>query len=89
MITVHKFILEPANRQPVKMNRGAKLLHVHFQRGELCLWAQVDTLKPLEDFSIHVYGTGHELRDDDLVYIGTAHHPDMPLVFHVYYNPRG
>lgn len=87
MITVHKFPLLRQHRQTILLPARAKLLSVAFQGNELFLWAQVDTDRPNVERSIHVYGTGHELMDDDLKYIGTAHLDPIGLVFHVFENP--
>lgn len=80
MRTIHKFSLRIEDRQGVMLPAGAKLLTVQEQNGVLCLWAEVETLAPLEAVEFAVYGTG--LPCDGGQYIGTAQ--VRGLVWHVY-----
>lgn len=56
------------------MPEGAQILSAQIQNGEVCLWALVDTEKPLKNKEIRIYGTGHpyEYTDQDAKYIGTV-----------------
>lgn len=67
-----------------------KLLCVHEQRGDLCIWAEVDLDAPEVIYDIHLLGTGSpkyaalELMD----YIGSIFYDDARFVFHVYAKRR-
>lgn len=70
--------------QPLKMPRGAKVLTVQTQGGEPQLWATVDRDAPSVNRTFVTYGTGHEMSEDLLDYIGTYQLYDGTLVFHVF-----
>ena len=85
MKTIHKFILTLASEQTVQMNEGAKPLTIDMQYGSPCLWAEVDTDKPMRPVTISVFGTGQGLPEDCGTYLGTVRPTDY-LVFHYYIN---
>jgi hypothetical protein len=64
------------------MPRGAKLLDAQMQRGELCLWAEVDLLKPDEKRTFAVAGTGLTLPVGSTTYVATTQ--DGDYVWHLY-----
>lgn len=81
--TIWKFTIAPSC--PILMPVGAKMLHVHEQNDNICLWAEVDAAETATEFrTFWVYGAGHSLPDDPGVYIGTVHLHVSSLVFHVY-----
>lgn len=83
MTTIWKYNLRPGCT--VDMPKGAKLLHVAEQNDDVCLWAQVDPLAPLEARRFAILGTGHDMPDYfKMEYIGTALMRNLNLVFHVY-----
>jgi hypothetical protein len=84
MKVIYKFTLgNPASY--ISMPNGAKILCVQMQHGMLCLWAIVDTSKPsTATRKIYVFGTGNELPDLPLEYIGTVQ--DYEYVWHVFEN---
>lgn len=86
MTTVYKYKLEATDRQIIKMPKYAEMLCVQIQDGEPHLWARVATENPVVDVEIHVYGTGHEINEPFLSYIGTFQLRQGALVFHVFYN---
>jgi hypothetical protein len=63
MKTIHKFPLKLTDIQTVSMPHDAYILHVAFQRGQLCLWAIVDTDHKHEDRRIEVAGTGNPMPE--------------------------
>lgn len=77
MNTIWKYELEIASQQ-VSIPKGAKILSVANQDGEICLWALVDQHAPTEERSIEVIGTGWDLKRDyksiasELTFIGTV-----------------
>jgi hypothetical protein len=85
MKTIYKYTIN-TNGSEVDMPEGAKILTVREQNNEICLWACVDTDKPLEPRHFEVYGTGHMLPKDmrDRKYIGTAFVYNDTIVFHVF-----
>lgn len=85
IMRIYKHTLEVTDSQVVRMSKGARLLHVAEQRGELCLWTLVDITA--EDVSRYIYivGTGNPanvaLTTD---YVGTAQMMNGALVWHVF-----
>ena len=86
MRTVWKFPIVVTDRQHVIMPSGARVLAVHPQHEQLCLWAVVDPDAPKTATLIHIAGTGHQLPDDidQFRYAGTAHLHAGALVLHVF-----
>lgn len=67
-----------------RMPRGARLLHVHEQYGELIVWALVDPDARPCNRSFAVVGTGQTHPTELFIhpYVGTAH--IGPFVWHVF-----
>lgn len=88
MMTIHKYVFEPAENLEIEMPGNAHVFNVGCQRGKLCLWAMVDTTKPMRRRRFLVYGTGHEvdsglsLFDTASEHIGTVQ--QGPFVWHVF-----
>jgi hypothetical protein len=62
-----------------------RVLTLQIQDDWPCIWAIVDPAAPLVDRHIRVFGTGHELRDDQEVqYLGTFQLLDGDFVGHVF-----
>jgi hypothetical protein len=82
MKTIWKYALHPytSHMMPV----GAKLLSVHAQGSEICLWALVDTEAALEERKFVVVGTGHKVPENAGQFIGTALLCLGVLVLHVF-----
>ena len=82
MRTIWKYAVDDG---PVSMPSGARILSVQVQRGDLTLWAEVDSDAPAEIRRFRVYGTGHELprglgyQDSHIATV-----QDEPFVWHVY-----
>jgi hypothetical protein len=64
----------------VDMPVDARVLHVHAQGNDICLWAHVSPDAPLVTRHFTVTGTGHPTPRGE--YVGTAHTP--PDVWHVW-----
>lgn len=59
MKAIYKYILQPDDVCKIEMPKGAKVIHVHEQRGEICLWAEVDPkITIMEEREFFVYPTG-------------------------------
>jgi hypothetical protein len=78
-IAIWKFTVQPWQTQMV-MPQGARLLHAHDQRGEVCVWAEVATDAPTVFRKVLVIPTGGLCNGAQ--YVGTAHLGEF--VFHVY-----
>jgi len=86
MKTIYKYQLDPMEKN-VTMPEGATILHVDSQRDEICIWAEVDTDKPLVTRVFEIYGTGHEIPKDMgfvLKHLGSVKLHQDALIFHVY-----
>lgn len=84
MSVIHKQILRPgSNRLPF----GAKPLHVHEQRGEVCVWYEQGPWEPVgsvtSSYALQVITTGGTV-DLGWYYLGTAHLDSGSIVLHVY-----
>ena len=83
--TIYKYKLSVQDRQEICIPSGASLLSVQMQNGAPCLWALVNTDKPLRKVVIRMYGTGHEVTNpDSLEFIGTFQYVEYGLVYHVF-----
>ena len=84
--TLWKFVLEATSPQDLVVRAGAELLYAREQRGDMCVWARVDTDAPLpmETRTIHIVGTGHEMPKGDLRFLGSCHMQGGTYVFHVF-----
>lgn len=65
-----------------KLPAGAKPLLVGMQHGEICMWAEVETDKPLVPVEFHIQGTGEVLPDNPGFYQGTVFNGSF--VWHIY-----
>ena len=84
MKTVYKYELEITDRQDIHLPKGAQFLSAQMQNGKLCVWALVESTREHVHRIFHVLGTGHPMRTDNLVYIGTAQMIGGGLVWHVF-----
>lgn len=87
MKTIWKFPLEAIDRQYVEMPEWAKILCVKTQKGQPCLWAEVDPSNQPQKVLIETYGTGHPMTEDMGIsrrYIGSYMLYDGDFVGHVY-----
>jgi hypothetical protein len=85
--TIYKYRLEITDAQRVKMPEDAEILTAQFQGEDLCLWAVVDTDRPIRERVIEIFGTGNPMWVDMGVhrkFIATAQRPNMPPVWHVF-----
>lgn len=82
--TIHKYQIEKFGITNVPMPEGAEILTAKMQSKKLCIWAIVDTDKPLQDRKLFCYGTGHPIPDSvtKQCHIGTV--IDDGYVWHVF-----
>lgn len=78
--TVWKFKLEPE----VEIPRGAKVLSVHEQLGDLWIWAIVNPNNRSETRRFAVFATGEDVPNRSLRFIGTVLLNRGRLVQHVF-----
>lgn len=65
---------------------GAKILTLAVQgdAGEPQMWVLVDQHAPTESRTFHCYGTGWDISDEGIEYVGTFLTEGGSLVFHVF-----
>lgn len=90
MTRIFKYTIDPFEPHQLRMPRGARILHVHEQNGQLRLWAEVDPDAPEEQRPIRVVPTGGDVPDFPWEYVGSLHitEQDLQLVFHIYDGAR-
>ena len=81
MITIHKYPTSIEDQFFIKMPDGAEILTVQQQAGGPCIWAKVDTSKPVRDRLFHWRGTGYDASNLGR-YVGTIQ--ELGLVFHLF-----
>lgn len=84
MITIHKFPIGIEDGvQGVNCRDGAKFLAAAMQGGDLCLWFEHDTDRPVKTRKFRVFGTGHPIQEfNTRVWRATV--VAAPFVWHVY-----
>lgn len=83
MKTIHKYVLNNVKNE-VQTFEGAKFLHVDNQRGEITVWAEVDTRNRKAKKILHVVGTGNEVPEEATKHLGSAIFSEGMIVFHIY-----
>ena len=92
MKTIHKFQFLVSDFLGIAMPEGSEILHINLQRASPCLWALVDTAKPMVQRTFRVFGTGHEIPPEmfgcdfrmnpKMKYLATFQQP--PFVWHMF-----
>ncbi len=83
--TIYKYPLLILDEQDIEMPIGAGILTVQMQSGQPCLWALVDTERPMSKRKVLIRGTGHPCDGvKDYCYLGTFQMKGGELVFHVF-----
>lgn len=86
MLEVWKFKLE----ETIEMPKGARIIHVGFQRGTLYVWALVDSTAPKETRNFLIYSTGdvfpikEGISAEMLSHLGTFLLDEDKIVVHVF-----
>ena len=83
MKTIHKYTLVD-EKMSLKLPYGAVVLTVAEQHGVICLWAQVETDNLNVTRHFVIVGTGHEVPEGKLTFIGMAKLQDGLFIFHVF-----
>jgi hypothetical protein len=84
MKTIWKYELAILDEQDISAPADWEPLSVQLQRGVPCLWAAVDSDKPVIQHRLWIHGTGHKMSEMDRLFVGTFQMPDLGLVFHVF-----
>ncbi len=84
MRTVHKFKL-PYGSNVIDIHEGAETLSVMVQDDVPCLWAIVDTERPVVKRHFIIYATGSELKEPEtLLWVATFGHLDNNFIYHCF-----
>lgn len=87
MKTIWKTPIEIVDEQTVKVSKNAQALTVEYQGNQACMWWVVDPSEELVEETIHIYGTGQPIDDDQWLneyYVGTLHDTQRGFVWHVF-----
>lgn len=82
MKTIWKYTLEP--RCQLQMPTGAEVLTMREQGEKICLWALVDPSAEKEPRQFYSFGTGHDIDDLPMKYVGSSYLERGALVFHAF-----
>lgn len=80
-MTIWKFPLKHQAKEGVLMPGGAKVLRVGAQDNKIFLWAALDPLAPPEVRNFKIYGTGHEIGENE-AYVGSV--TQVPYEWHIF-----
>lgn len=81
---IFKYPLEITDEQTIEMPVNARILTVKTQGNQICLWALVTPDHTLEKRKIRIYGTGHPVDMENIIYIGTTMTEGENFVWHVF-----
>ena len=86
MKTIYKYQLKADKKQYVPLPKDSQILTVQVQKGDVCLWALVDTHNHVEERCIEIYGTGHPIDNDGMErkYISTFQLDGGSLIYHAF-----
>jgi hypothetical protein len=83
--TVWKYEIPIEDYFILELPKGAKPLSVQTQRGVLCLWCLVDQPSfESEERTFRLAGTGHSIKDDNVLYIGTFQAEEGYFIGHLF-----
>lgn len=85
MRTIWKLPLAHEAEQTLSVPQGARIISVHAQAENACLWVEVETNNPPEARTFCIFGTGHPMDlYGNLIFLGTVLMLGGSLVLHVY-----
>ena len=84
MRTIYKYELEVTDYQDIPMPLCAQILTIQVQHDKPCIWALVNTERPIQKQRIFICGTGHPYDENFDRYLGTFQLHSGSLVFHVF-----
>lgn len=65
-LKIYKYPIELKDDQEVYLPEEAEILRIDDRFGVITIWALVDTDNPHEKRRIKIYGTGHDIKEEDL-----------------------
>jgi hypothetical protein len=84
-MTIWKFAVPVTDEQFILMPKDARILSVHVQREDICIWALVSPAAEKVQRAIAIRGTSHNCTElDGASFIGTVLLAGGNLVFHVF-----
>ena len=84
MKKVYKYDIPIQDRFSFKMPFGAEILHFGIQYNLLWIWVLVDTSKEMTERRFRLAGTGHDIIETGIKYIGTVKMKHDRLVYHLF-----
>ena len=84
MKTIFKYPLEITDRQILSIPEGAEILCVQNQNNKVYLWAMIEMSNPNNIRKLRIIGTGHDIENEKLNYIGTIQQMEGQLVWHIF-----
>ena len=86
MKTIHKFTIKKGslNAFTIELPEGAQFLSTNTLYGYVCLWFLLDPEKPKVDRTFRVIGTGWEIEETNLKYLGTVLEDEGAFVWHIF-----
>lgn len=84
--TIHKYHLDIHNSQTIMMPEGAHIIHVNSQDNYITMWEEVDPDAIKTPRTFWVMGTGQDMPQNGMKYIGTCHVKicQSNYVWHIY-----
>lgn len=68
----------------IEMPKGAQILDAQAQAEVPCIWALVDPSQPKETRRFRFAGTGHPIKETNLIHIGSFQMAGGALIFHMF-----
>jgi len=84
MRNVWKYKLTANDYIDVEMPKGAEVLTFQIQFDIPCIWCLVDPDAEKESRRFRLAGTGHDIKEDNLKYIGSCQVHEGALIFHLF-----
>lgn len=84
MSTIWKYPIPITDKFTLDMPKGAKIISLQVQLGAPCVWAIVDPDLMEKEREFVMLGTGMDLPDYPVEFIGTFQVDNSRLVFHVF-----
>lgn len=89
-LKIWKYTLPVSDHPVVSMPKGARVLSVDVQHGDVQVWVLVDPEAPTELRKFRMAGTGHSLEKEieSLRFIGTVQMMGGNLIWHIFENNK-
>lgn len=81
---IFKFSMKIEHEQIIRMHVNAEILTLQTQNGVPCIWAKVDPSNDMEKRTFFIFGTGHNINEYSIDYIGTFQTINSGFVGHVF-----